>query len=59
MDDNVKEILLLAITTLGTVLIAWIKMRSDHHEPGKPPAPPAPSSPPGPGGGAGGDSSST
>jgi hypothetical protein len=27
MDDNTREVLILAITTLSTIAIAWIKMR--------------------------------
>lgn len=39
MDDNVKDVLMLAITTGGAILVAWLKVR-DRNNNGKEPDPP-------------------
>jgi len=44
MDEATKQILVLLITTLGTLGVAWIKVRgpaSHHHEDVDDPSPPA------------------
>ena len=38
MDDNLKEVLVLAITTLGTIAIAYVKIRGDRNPKAEPPA---------------------
>jgi hypothetical protein len=53
MDDNTREVLILAITTLSTIAIAWIKMRGLRNmgiaqsNPPAAQAPPPPPDPPG------------
>jgi hypothetical protein len=42
MDDNTREVLILAITTLSTIAIAWIKMRGLRNMGTVQPNPPAP-----------------
>jgi len=50
MDDNTKEVLVLAITTLSTVGVAWIRMRGVRHMQTPPPSSPATPTPPTSGG---------
>lgn len=40
MDDNVKDVLMLAITTFGAVLVAWLKVRTPDDDKGREPPPP-------------------
>jgi hypothetical protein len=46
MDDNTREVLILAITTLSTIAIAWIKMRGLRNMTPPPPQTPSLQEPP-------------
>jgi hypothetical protein len=50
MDDNTKEVLVLLITTLSTVIVAWIRMRGvrtiSQQQPQSPQPPPTQAPPP-------------
>jgi hypothetical protein len=50
MDDNTKEVLVLLITTLSTIGIAWMKMRGLRNMGTAPPNPPVVQGPTEPGG---------
>jgi hypothetical protein len=40
MDNNTKDVLVLAITTFSTIAIAWIKIRGSSTARSAPPPPP-------------------
>jgi hypothetical protein len=50
MDDNTKEVLVLLIPTLSTIVVAWIRMRGVGTTGQTTPNPPAAQEPPPPSG---------
>jgi hypothetical protein len=48
MDDNTKDVLVLAITTFSTIAIAWIRIRGHRNGMTQDPVDPAGPTPPAP-----------